>query len=288
MAGLKSSAETSGKSNKAVAKPKKEQYTGKASALSAEYIVDSDSDDGLEDPNQSSKSVAGAKATNSTSSTAKNIATPPETDLKPNNYTKAKSVKESARKTPNGSGDTKVNGSTARSTKQPEIKPSKVLETPSARAKGVSATVAAKSGVTPTSTSKANLPAGPKPQKAVECQESSDEEEEETDEESRDSTGSEREARKKAGSQSSSKASASSSKVTAPRGPATPKAPAASEAPATPKVPASKQKSDSSESSGSATSDESSSDDEEAPATDNTKRPNQPQCVGPYGNYRRC
>ncbi|MCJ1249456.1 hypothetical protein MMC30_006680 [Trapelia coarctata] len=271
MAGLKTSAEASGKPKKVAAKPKKDKSTRKPSTISAEYIVDSDSEGGVEDSNQSSKPIAGVKASSSTSSKAKNTATPPDTASKPNGSAKVKSVDQSAKKQPSGSGDTKVNGSIARSLNQPETKPSKVPETPSARVKGGFVAAAAKSTAKPISTSEANLPAASKPREVVENQDDSDEEDEETDEESSNSTGPERDLTRKPGSQPSSKAPPSSSKVTATRASAIPRTPA------TPKAPAPRQKLDSPESSESSTSDGSSSDEEDTRTTDSVKRAKQPQ-----------
>lgn len=268
MAGLKASTESSGTYKKTAVKAKKGKTSGKAFALSEEYVVDSDSDGGTEDPPPSTTPIASVKASEVSTSKAKIIVTPPTTASKSNGSSKSKNVDQSAKKHPGGSVDLKVNGNTPRNVKQVENKPTQKPETPSTQAQGGFVTAAEKPGAKPTSTSKANLPAGRTQQKVVESQDNSQEEDEETDEESSDSTGSEGGITKKTAAQPPSKPQSSSSKAT------------------TPKAPAPKRKLASPEPSESSTSDESSSDEENPPTNDNVKHAKQPQYVGFYGSRR--
>jgi hypothetical protein len=263
MAGLKAPIESSGTYKKTAAKAKKGKSSGKAFALSEEYVVDSDSDGGIEDPTPSRTPIASVKASEVSTSKAKIIVTPPTTASKSNGSSKSKNVDQSAKKHPGGSVDSKVNGNTPRNVKQVENKPSKKPETPSTQAQGGPVTAAEKPGAKPTSTStsKANLPAGRTQQKVVESQDNSQEEDEETDDESSDSTGSEEGITKKTAAQPPSKPQSSSSKAT------------------TPKAPAPKRKLASPEPSESSTSDESSSDEESPRTNDNVERAKQPQYV---------
>ena len=263
MAGLKASAEASGKPKKAPAKTNKDKSTGKASALSAEYIVDSDSDGGIEDTNLSSEPIASVKGSASTPAKAKKTATLSDTASKSNGFAKGKTVEQSGEKHQSGSRDTKANGNTPQSVKHPRSKTSNRVEMmPSSKLEGVPVTLAAKSVAKTTSTTKANVSVKPKLQKVVQVQESSDEEDEGTNEGSIDSTGLDQEDRKKAESKGSSKAQPSSAKAT------------------TPKVPARKQTLPSLESSEGSTSEESSSEEEDVPTGDSAKRAKQPQYVG--------
>jgi len=270
MPGLKASTESSATLKKPAAKGKKNKSTGKPSALSDEYVLNSDSDGGIEDSTKSRTPTVSVEASKPSILKSKNIVTPPATASKFNGSSKAKNVDQSAKKNPGGSRDRKVNGNTPQSVKQPESISTQKPERLSIQAKGGPVTTTEKSGAKPIATSRANLPARRKLQDVVESEDNSDEGEEEMDDGSSDSIGLEEETTKKIAAQPPLKSQSSSSQVMIP------------------KASAPKQKLASLESSVSSTSDESSSGEEMSPKNDSVKRAKQPQYVGPRGNCRLC